>query len=103
MPLRVLGEPLVTTVVMNVPPSGWAVSVTLVPLTSADGDRLREGLSVLQMDQLVRFRVNDETGTAIIWGRSEKDLETAIDRLKRVFHVSARVGLVQRGKGDLSR
>jgi elongation factor G len=63
------------------------------PLTPDDASRLRVSADVLTAEtSTVSFVMDDQSGEAMLGGTSEQHLETLVDRLKRQFGVSARIG-----------
>lgn len=69
------------------------VSISISPESTADNERLGEALHRL-VDEDPTFTVSfdKETGETIISGMGELHLEIIVDRLKREFKVSAKVG-----------
>ncbi len=69
------------------------IRLAIEPKTTADQDRLANGLSKLA-DEDPTFKVNtdEETGQTIIAGMGELHLEILIDRLKREFKVEVNQG-----------
>lgn len=69
------------------------IRLAIEPKTTADQDRLANGLSKLA-DEDPTFKVNtdEETGQTIIAGMGELHLEILIDRLKREFKVEVSQG-----------
>jgi elongation factor G len=68
------------------------LSLALRPNTSADQEKLREGLDKLtNEDPELRVSTNHATGDVVIAGTGELHLEIVIDRLRREFNVEAGV------------
>jgi elongation factor G len=69
------------------------MSITVVPKTLTDAPWLALGAHRLAMeDPTLSASIDDETGAAEIGGISPLQLEIAIDRLRRDFHVDGTVG-----------
>ncbi len=69
------------------------ISMTIEPKTSADQDKLSNGLARLsEEDPTFKVSSNPETGQTIISGMGELHLEIIRDRLFREFKVEARSG-----------
>ncbi|UZP68392.1 elongation factor G [Desulfovibrio mangrovi] len=69
------------------------ISLALEPKNSEEGDKLDEVLDrYLQEDPTLTFVQDEETGQRIISGMGELHLEVVIDRLRREYKVSPRVG-----------
>ncbi len=69
------------------------VSISIVPKSTADNDRLSEALHRLaDEDPTFTVSFDPETHETIISGMGELHLEIIVDRLKREFNVSAQVG-----------
>jgi len=69
------------------------VHVAIEPKTTIDQDRLSASLgSLIEEDPTLRVRHDGRTGQTILSGMGELHLEVVIDRLRREFNVSARVG-----------
>jgi elongation factor G len=72
------------------------ISMAVEPKTTADRDRMSEGLQRLaEEDPTFRCFTNEETGQLIIAGMGELHLEIIRDRLMREFKVSATAGAPQ--------
>jgi translation elongation factor EF-G len=72
------------------------LSITLAPKTSADQEKLGQGLAQLMAeDPTLRVTTDQATGEVIIAGMGELHLEIIVDRLKREFGVEASVGKPQ--------
>ncbi|KJJ84777.1 translation elongation factor 2 (EF-2/EF-G) [Candidatus Omnitrophus magneticus] len=72
------------------------ISLSIEPSTRADQDKLGMGLQKLaQEDPSFQIRYNEETGQTLISGMGELHLEIIVDRLKREFKVSSKVGSPQ--------
>ena len=72
------------------------ISMAVEPKTTADRDKMSEGLKRLaEEDPTFRCFTNEETSQLIIAGMGELHLEIIIDRLKREFKVEANVGAPQ--------
>lgn len=72
------------------------ISVAVEPKTTADRDKLSQGLSRLSdEDPTFRVSVDHETAQTIIEGMGELHLEIIVDRLLREFKVEANVGKPQ--------
>lgn len=68
------------------------ISVAIEPRTTADQERLAEGLQRLaDEDPTFVIRVDENTGQTLIWGMGELHLEILTDRLMREFNVGGRV------------
>src|SRR5258708_40140959 len=69
------------------------VFLAIEPETTADRDKLRQGLQKL-MAEAPTFRVDTDarTGQTIVRGMSELHLDLIVDRLRREFKVVANVG-----------
>jgi elongation factor G len=69
------------------------IGVVVEPATDADHDRLGHALAELAAeDPTFRVRTDLETGQTVISGMGELHLEILVDRLKREFGVTARIG-----------
>lgn len=69
------------------------ISLALEPKNSEEGDKLDEVLArYLQEDPTLAFIQDEETGQRVISGMGELHLEVVIDRLRREYKVSPRVG-----------
>ncbi|MSP93472.1 MAG: elongation factor G [Myxococcales bacterium] len=72
------------------------ISVSIEPDNKAEEDKMSVALSKLaREDPSFRFFSNEETGQTLIAGMGELHLEIIVDRLKREFKVSAKVGRPQ--------
>ena len=72
------------------------ISMSIEPETKIDQDKLSEGLHRLESeDPSFKVNYNIETGQTLISGMGELHLEILVDRLKREFKVTARVGSPQ--------
>ncbi|HTJ43939.1 MAG TPA: elongation factor G [Kofleriaceae bacterium] len=72
------------------------ISVAIEPASDADLARLQDALDKLAAeDPSFRVKVDPETGATLIAGMGELHLEILVDRLRREFHVDARVGRPQ--------
>ncbi|MBC7242927.1 MAG: elongation factor G [Anaerolineae bacterium] len=72
------------------------VHLAIEPKTKADQDRLSTSLGALvDEDPTLRVRFDERTGQTILSGMGELHLEVVVDRLRREFNVSARVGQPQ--------
>jgi len=68
------------------------ISVAIEPRTTADEERLEEGLQRLaEEDPTFVVRIDENTGQTLISGMGELHLEILTDRLKREFGVKGRV------------
>jgi elongation factor G len=69
------------------------VSISIAPESTSDNERLGEALHRLaDEDPTFTVSFDQETGETIISGMGELHLEIIVDRLKREFNVSAKVG-----------
>ena len=69
------------------------VSISIAPASTADNERLGEALHRLaDEDPTFTVSFDQETSETIISGMGELHLEIIVDRLKREFNVSAKVG-----------
>ncbi len=69
------------------------ISLSVVPKTHKDQDRMSKGLSRLsEEDPTFRTSYDDETAETIISGMGELHLEIIIDRLKREFNAEVEAG-----------
>jgi elongation factor G len=69
------------------------ISMAIEPKSTADRDRLQEGLEKLSReDPTFKWREDEETGQLVISGMGELHLEILQDRLFREFKVDANVG-----------
>ncbi len=69
------------------------VSISIAPETQADNERLSEALHRLaDEDPTFTVSFDAETNETIISGMGELHLEIIVDRLKREFNVSAKIG-----------
>jgi elongation factor G len=72
------------------------ISVSIEPDNKAEEEKMSLGLSKLaREDPSFKFYSNEETGQTLIAGMGELHLEIIVDRLKREFKVSAKVGRPQ--------
>jgi elongation factor G len=72
------------------------LSLTIVPKTKADQEKLGVGLQKLMAtDPTFRVQTDHQTGQVIVAGMGELHLEIIVDRLKREFKVDATVGKPQ--------
>jgi elongation factor G len=72
------------------------ISLAVEPKTSADNDKLTNGLVKLaEEDPTFRVRTDEESGQTIISGMGELHLEILVDRLKREFKVEVNQGAPQ--------
>jgi elongation factor G len=72
------------------------IRMAIEPNTKADQDRLGAALAKLaQEDPTFRVLADPESGQTLIAGMGELHLEVLVDRLRREFSVSARVGKPQ--------
>ncbi|HXV75312.1 MAG TPA: elongation factor G [Candidatus Polarisedimenticolaceae bacterium] len=72
------------------------IRMAIEPKTKADQDRLGSALAKLaQEDPTFRVTTDPDTGQTLIAGMGELHLEVLVDRLRREFSVSARVGKPQ--------
>jgi elongation factor G len=72
------------------------VHLAIEPKTKADQDRLGVSLAALtEEDPTLRVRQDERTGQTILSGMGELHLDVVVDRLRREFHVAARVGQPQ--------
>lgn len=72
------------------------LSLALKPKTSADQEKLGQGLAKLMAeDPMLRVKIDQATGDVIIAGMGELHLEIIVDRLKRECGVEASVGTPQ--------
>ena len=72
------------------------ISMAIEPETRADQDRLGQVLRKIEgEDPSFRVKYNTETGQTLISGMGELHLEIIVDRMKREFNVSSRVGSPQ--------
>ena len=69
------------------------MSLSIEPKTSADRDALNDALQfVARDDPTFRYRIDEETGQAIVSGMGELHLEIVSNRLQRDYHVPIRTG-----------
>ena len=69
------------------------ISMSIEPETRSDQDKLGVALNkIVAEDPSFRVTYNEETGQTLINGMGELHLEIIVDRLKRDFNVSGRVG-----------
>ena len=72
------------------------LSLAVTPKTSADQEKLAQGLAKLMAeDPMLRVTTDQETGDVVVAGMGELHLEIVVDRLKREFGVEAGVGRPQ--------
>ncbi|MFM2376918.1 MAG: hypothetical protein RLZZ165_2015 [Bacteroidota bacterium] len=72
------------------------ISLAVEPKSSADNDKLTNGLLKLaEEDPTFRVRTDEESGQVIISGMGELHLEILVDRLKREFKVEVNQGAPQ--------
>jgi len=72
------------------------LSMVVEPKSKADQNRLSEALNKLaEEDPTFKVRADQETGQTIISGMGELHLEVLMDRMRREFNVTARVGKPQ--------
>jgi elongation factor G len=72
------------------------LSIAITPNTSADRQRLVQGLDTLMIDDpTVSVGPGDTPGTWVIGATGELHLEIVVHRLTREFHVAAQVGRPQ--------
>jgi elongation factor G len=72
------------------------ISLAVEPKTTADNDKLTNGLVKLaEEDPTFRVRTDEESGQTIISGMGELHLEILVDRLKREFKVEVNQGAPQ--------
>ncbi len=72
------------------------ISVAIEPRTVADQEKMGLALSKLtQEDPSFRVHTDEETGQTIISGMGELHLEIIVDRMRREFNVTAKVGAPQ--------
>jgi elongation factor G len=77
-------------------PSPTVLSLSIAPKTTADQERLAQGLQILMAaDPALHVDSNTRTGQTIIGGIGEVHLEIIVDRLKREFNVEASLGRPQ--------
>jgi len=70
--------------------------LAIEPKTKADQDRLSASLSsLIEEDPTLRVHQDEHTGQTILSGMGELHLDVMVDRLRREFHVAARVGQPQ--------
>ncbi len=69
------------------------MSMAIEPKSSADRDELHASLQyVARDDPTLRYRIDEETGQAIVSGMGELHLEIVGNRLERDYHVPIRMG-----------
>jgi elongation factor G len=79
-----------------VQPSEPFVSIEINPATAADREKLAHGVQALMADDpMLRRQADPQTGRTTIFGIGELQLEIAVERLKREFHVEATGGRPQ--------
>ena len=72
------------------------IRVAVEPASKADSDAMNAGLAKLaEEDPTFQVKLDEETGQIIIAGMGELHLEVLVERLKREFHVHARIGAPQ--------
>ena len=72
------------------------IQVSIEPDSKEDRDKLDNALQKLsEEDPTFRAETNPETGETLIAGMGELHLDIMVDRMKREFHVSAKVGAPQ--------
>jgi elongation factor G len=72
------------------------ISLAVEPKTTADSDKLTNGLIKLaEEDPTFRVRTDEESGQTIISGMGELHLEILVDRLRREFKVEVNQGAPQ--------
>jgi elongation factor G len=77
-------------------PETALLSIAVTPATEADRDGLARGLAaIMAEDPTVRQHIDPGTGVTIIGGMGELHLELVLDRLRRDFGVSAKLGRPQ--------
>jgi elongation factor G len=87
------GAPLVLDEIFVPEP---VIGVVVEPATAADHARLLAALAELAAeDPTFRVRTDAETGQTVISGMGELHLEILVDRLRREFHIDARIGAPQ--------
>ncbi|GLB46603.1 elongation factor G [Philodulcilactobacillus myokoensis] len=69
------------------------ISVSVEPKTKADQDKMDNALQKLsEEDPTFQAKTNSETGETIISGMGELHLNIIVERMKREFHVEAKIG-----------
>lgn len=69
------------------------IQVSIEPNTKADQDKMDVALQKLaEEDPTFKTETNQETGETLITGMGELHLDIIVDRMKREFHVEAKVG-----------
>jgi len=69
------------------------ISITLEPERISDLDRLKEVVAkITEEDPTLEFREDEETGQLVLSGVGELQLDVSIDKMRRFYNVSARVG-----------
>lgn len=69
------------------------IQVSIEPNTKADQDKMDVALQKLaEEDPTFKTETNQETGETLIAGMGELHLDIIVDRMKREFHVEAKVG-----------
>ena len=91
------GDTLVSTgpLLLLEPLRSWrpVISLAFEPKNSEEGDRLDEALTVFAAeDPTLRVEMNEATGQRLVSGMGELHLEVLVDRMKREFGVTPRVG-----------
>jgi len=72
------------------------IYVAIEPRTKADGDKLKDALAALSIeDPTFLVKEDPDSGQTVIWGMGELHLEIITDRLKREFNVACNVGRPQ--------
>jgi len=72
------------------------IRVAVEPSSKADSEAMSEGLAKLaEEDPTFQVSTDEETGQTLIAGMGELHLEVLVERLKREFHVRARIGAPQ--------
>ena len=69
------------------------IQVSVEPKSKADQDKMDVALQKLaEEDPSFKAETNQETGETLIAGMGELHLDIIVDRMKREFHVEAKVG-----------
>lgn len=72
------------------------ISVTLEPAKMSDIERLKEVVSkITEEDPTLDFREDEETGQLILSGVGELQIDVSIDKMRRFYGVSTRMGRPQ--------
>jgi len=72
------------------------IYVAIEPRTKADGDKLKDALAALSIeDPTFQVKEDPDSGQTVIWGMGELHLEIIADRLRREFNVACNVGRPQ--------